>query len=114
MGKKVVPTLRQEVKVKVDIITSDDSKIYYTGIFQDFTANYIINDKNRCWGVLAKTESRISTITAYMTGLVSVKPKILYRKSECACVGIHASFGFGQFDKIRRLCYEKSVKNSNT
>ena len=29
--KKVVPQLRQKVKVKVDIVTSDDIKIYYTG-----------------------------------------------------------------------------------
>ena len=43
MKKKVVPTLRQEVKVKVDIVTSDDIKIYYTGKFQDFTARYRIN-----------------------------------------------------------------------
>ena len=42
MTKKVVPKLRQEVKVKVDIVTSDDIKIYYTGKFQDFTARYII------------------------------------------------------------------------
>ena len=41
--KKVVPTLRQEVKVKVDIVTSDDIKIYYTWKFQDFTARYTIN-----------------------------------------------------------------------
>ena len=40
--KKVVPKLRQEVKVKVDIVTSDDIKIYYTGKFQDFTARYIM------------------------------------------------------------------------
>ena len=40
MKKKVVPKLRQEVKV--DIVTSDDIKIYYTGKFQDFTARYII------------------------------------------------------------------------
>ena len=40
MKKKVVPTLRQEVKV--DIVTSDDIKIYYSGKFQDFTARYII------------------------------------------------------------------------
>ena len=40
--KKVVPKLRQEVKVQVDIVTSDDIKIYYTGKFQDFTARYII------------------------------------------------------------------------
>ena len=42
--KKVVPKLRQEVKVKVkvDIVTSDNIKIYYTGKFQDFTARYII------------------------------------------------------------------------
>ena len=43
MKKKVVPTLRQEVKVKVDIVTSDDIKIYYTRKFQDFTARYRIN-----------------------------------------------------------------------
>ena len=42
MKKKVVPTLRQEVKVKVDIVTSDNIKIHYTGKFQDFTARYII------------------------------------------------------------------------
>ena len=40
--KKVVPKLRQEVKVEVDIVTSDDIKIYYTWKFQDFTARYII------------------------------------------------------------------------
>ena len=39
--KKVVPKLRQEVKV--DIFTSNDIKIDYTGKFQDFTARYIIN-----------------------------------------------------------------------
>ena len=43
MKKKVVPKLRQEMKVKVDIVTSDQIKIYYTGNFQDFTARYIIN-----------------------------------------------------------------------
>ena len=45
MKKKVVLKLRQEVKVKVDIVTSDDIKIYYTGKFQDFTATcrYVIN-----------------------------------------------------------------------
>ena len=42
--KKVVPKLRQEVKVKVDNVTSDDIEIYHTGKFQDFTASYIIND----------------------------------------------------------------------
>ena len=33
MKKKVVPKLRLEVKVKVDIITRDNIKIYYTGKF---------------------------------------------------------------------------------
>ena len=41
--KKVVPKLRQEVKVKVDTVTSDDIKIYYTGKFQDINAMYIMN-----------------------------------------------------------------------
>ena len=40
MKKEVVTKLRQEMKV--DIVTSDDIKIYYTGKFQDFTARYII------------------------------------------------------------------------
>ena len=40
--KKIVPKLRQEVKVKGNIVTSDDIQIYYTGKFQDFTARYII------------------------------------------------------------------------
>ena len=40
--KKVVPKLQQEVTVKVDIFTSDDINIYYTGKFRDFTARYII------------------------------------------------------------------------
>ena len=40
--KKVVPKLRQEVKLKIDIVTSDDIKIYYIWKFQDFTASYII------------------------------------------------------------------------
>ena len=31
MKKKVVPTLRLEVKVKVDIVPSDDIKIYLLG-----------------------------------------------------------------------------------
>ena len=45
MKKKVVPKLRQEVKVIFDIVTSDDINIYFTGKFQDFTARYIIKDK---------------------------------------------------------------------
>ena len=46
MRKKVVPKLRQEVKLKVAIVTSNDIKIYYTGKFQDFTAMCIINRVN--------------------------------------------------------------------
>ena len=45
--KKVVPKLRQKVKVKVDIVTSDDIKIYYTGKFQDFTDRY--KNKYTCY-----------------------------------------------------------------
>ena len=44
MKKKVVPKLRQEMKVKVDNITSDDIKIYCTGKFQYVTARYIIKN----------------------------------------------------------------------
>ena len=48
MKKIVVPKLRQEVKVKVAIVTSDNIKINYTGKFQDFTARYIINMISTC------------------------------------------------------------------
>ena len=41
--KKVVPKLRQEVKVRVDIVTRCDNKIYHAGKFQDFIARNIIN-----------------------------------------------------------------------
>ena len=34
MKKKVVPKLQLEVKMKIDIVTSDDIKIYYTGKFR--------------------------------------------------------------------------------
>ena len=51
----VVPKLRQEVKVKVDIVTSDDIKIYYTGKFHDFTARY-------------------TSINLYSTSLRSINP----------------------------------------
>ena len=43
MKKKRSSKLRQEVKVKVDIVTSDAIKIYYTGKFMDFTGRYIMN-----------------------------------------------------------------------
>ena len=41
MKKKVVPKFTAKVNVKVDIVTSDDIKIYYTGKFQDFATRYI-------------------------------------------------------------------------
>ena len=40
--KKSSSKLRQEVKVKVVIVTSDDIKFFYSGKFHDFTARYII------------------------------------------------------------------------
>ena len=54
MKKKVVPTLRQGVKVKVDIVTSDDIKIYYTGKFENFTARYTIKIYNTFKKVFTK------------------------------------------------------------
>ena len=56
MNKKNVPKLRQEVKVKNDIVTSNDIKICYTEKFQDFTARYIINFNNsvKIWNVVCK------------------------------------------------------------
>ena len=47
MKRKVISKLQQKVKVKVDIVTSDDIKIYYTGKFQDFTAMYIIKTQTQ-------------------------------------------------------------------
>ena len=56
--KKVVPKLRQEMKVEVDIVTSDDIKIYYTGKFQDFTATYVINDTSVQVGIAQRYKER--------------------------------------------------------
>ena len=69
MTKTVVPKLRQEVKVKVDIFTSDDIKIYYTGKFQDFTARYIINRVyftrlRLLWGNICRKRERPAKITS--------------------------------------------------
>ena len=64
MKKKVVPTLRQEVKVKVDIVTSDDIKIYYTGKFQDFTARYIIISFNG-WKLLQRWQSSANALNMH-------------------------------------------------
>ena len=52
MKKEVVPKLRQELKLKNDIVTSDDIKIYYTGKFQNFTARYIIKCLLSSLGIL--------------------------------------------------------------
>ena len=52
MKKKKVPKLRQEVKMNVDIVISDDIKIYYTRKFQDFTARYIYSKDKETQGVL--------------------------------------------------------------
>ena len=41
--KKVVPKLKQEVKVKVNTSLVMISKFITLGNFQDFTARYIIN-----------------------------------------------------------------------
>ena len=41
MKQRVVPKIRQEVTLKVDIVITDDIKIYYSGKFQDFTARYV-------------------------------------------------------------------------
>ena len=54
--KKVVPKLRQEVAMKVDIVTSDDIKIYHTGKFQDFTARYIIKRNSHCFNYITAVD----------------------------------------------------------
>ena len=71
-GKKVVPKLRQEVKVKVDIVTSDDIKIYHTGKFQDFTARYIIKEykkKGAGYESLHLTTPGVSCLCTYLNPL---------------------------------------------
>ena len=71
MKKKVVPKLRQEVKVKADIVTSDDIKIYYTGKFQDFTAWYIIKKiiKRVLRNVIKRAFGELSNI--FRTGFIN-------------------------------------------
>ena len=74
--KKIVPKLRQEVKVNVDIVTTDDIKIYYTGKFQDFTARYIIN--RGCFFSVKDRNSfhRVDTIGNIFTSGAATKEKI--------------------------------------
>ena len=68
MKKKVVPKLRQEVKV--DIVTSDDIKLYFTGKFQNFTARYVIKPlyfesrsfKGPCFSNYIRSPGKISTV----------------------------------------------------
>ena len=81
MKKKVVPTLRQEVKVKVDIVTSDDIKIYYTEKFQDFTARYRINTYNTdpCLTRLSLFTSKSFQSEYHIDGSVQYYPKCLYK-----------------------------------
>ena len=59
--------------MKVDIVTSDDIKIYYTGRFQDFTAKYIIkslftlqDDQRVClaYGVITKDMDMVCPVDA--------------------------------------------------
>ena len=57
--KKVVPELRQDVRV--DIVTSDDIKIYHTWKFQDFTARYVIKVSER----VALTFLRVRGVRGY-------------------------------------------------
>ena len=61
-AKKVVPKLLQEVKVTVDIITSDDIKIDYTGKFQGFTARYIIT-RRPWWSYIAHLNTKQYRLT---------------------------------------------------
>ena len=49
MKKKVVPKLRQEVKVKVDIVTGDDIKIYYISDFSGSNTSV-----SRGWNTIEK------------------------------------------------------------
>ena len=73
MKKKVVPKIRQEVKVKVDIVTSDDIKIYYPGKLKDFTARYIINLNNISFKLLSMdlvTSSQRSQTTRKTYGVI--------------------------------------------
>ena len=55
--KKSSSKLRQ--KVKVDIVTSDGIKIYYTGKFQDFTARYSIDLKDYNHSCLVYQHNRL-------------------------------------------------------
>ena len=52
--------------MKVDIVTSDDIKIYYTGKFQDFTASYYNKSKSHL-----KKHDRYGEISVSQTQLVT-------------------------------------------
>ena len=81
MKKKVVPKLHQEVKVKVDIVTSDDIKIYYTGKFQDLTARYIIISNNGLLSLHSLPNDKISEypkFKAFADGKINVTEKLKF------------------------------------
>ena len=79
--KKVVSKLRQKVKVKVDIVTSDDIKIYYTGKFQDFTARYMIN--------FVIAENEMSYVLSYGWWGCSGSSVMIYAKQDITEKWIH-------------------------
>ena len=65
--------MKKSKKREVDIVTSDDIKIYYTGKFQDFTARYIIkqvsflsNPRSLCQQWL-RWKNRVSEVSVAIT-----------------------------------------------
>ena len=82
MKIKVVPKLRQEVNMKVYIVTSYDIKSYYTGQFQDFTARYIIKE------FTVTTKNTSSDKTEHNA---SPRCKIARKVTECYGLGMGTS-----------------------
>ena len=108
--KNVVPKLRQEVKVKVDIVSSDDIKIYYTGKFQDFTARYII----KLFFILNSAEHEISKLDK--SNLINLMEKLsTCGDFHCFCLS-NQSFKFNLLYSLRinwALKFEHSSMDSS-
>ena len=88
--KKIVPKLRQEVKVKVEIVSSDDIKIYYTGKFQ------VYNKKKQVTTICKYQDVEVNSIKAQ-------KPDPRYKKNQKSVRTISRSL------KYQRRTKEKNI-----
>ena len=85
------------MKVKVEIVSSDDIKIYYTGKFQDFTARYITKKKKKQATTICKYQD------VEVNSTKAPKPDPRYKKNQKSVRTISRSL------KYQRRTKEKNI-----